>query len=204
VVQSKLKEGKELDSAPRTYRALGEASVEADGLRLLKSGDFSGAERVYRTAVQRRPSEARFRDGLGTALSAQKRWGEGEPQHREAVRLAPNNWEFALRYGENLSMQGKLKEAEAALQTCLRLNANADAAYVRLGHVYYSMQDYAHAENCYRRAVQLFPRHGPYRADLAGALYRLGRVPDARTEASEARRLGMSQPHWVFQALQIP
>jgi Flp pilus assembly protein TadD len=71
------------------------AALNAEGARLVRSGDVAGAESVLREAVGASPEDAAAHATLGVVLARSGRLEEAEREFEEAVRRDPSNAGFA-------------------------------------------------------------------------------------------------------------
>ena len=92
---------------------------------------------------------------------------------------------------------GKPDEAKEKLQAAAQADPKCEICWFSLAMVCEATNDFAGAEQAYRQLVRLLPEDGTAHAQLAVALFRQGKQGEARTEAQEARRLGL-QDHEVF------
>ncbi len=81
------------------------------GLELADQGDWEGAVRHYRIAIQSRPGYTFAHVNLGVALGELGRWAQAETALREAVRLDPEFAPAENNLGYALAMQGHWSEA---------------------------------------------------------------------------------------------
>ena len=97
------------------------------GLALAESGDFMGAERLYREAIAIDPKLPEAWNGLGHALKKQKRYDEALAAYDEALTLRPG-FPLAMQYlGELYVETGQIDKARALLAKLRPLDQkNAD------------------------------------------------------------------------------
>ncbi|MEQ8559152.1 MAG: sulfotransferase [Henriciella sp.] len=104
------------------------------------------------------------------------------PRLEKAARLAPGSPLVSLMKAEALIHLGRIREAKAALAQ-MEKAAQQDAAWLaRLGEAYSQCGDFAAAERCARRAVDLQPDATGFRFALSSALTALGRLEEAAHE----------------------
>jgi protein O-GlcNAc transferase len=97
------------------------------------------------------------------------------------------------------SMYGK---AADYLQRAVQADGTFSAPLYNLGNVYFMQNRAAEAESAYRQAIVLSPTTARYHADLAAALWREQRTPEARNEARIAMNRGFTD-HWVYEKLDL-
>jgi tetratricopeptide (TPR) repeat protein len=160
------------------------------GAQQQDAGNLAGAEKCFIHARQA---------GLDT-FELNQRWGVlcvQMARHRDAVRhfaraleIEPDN-HFALA---NLSIayssDGRLVEAEQALQRALALKPDWSTGHTNLGALYAMQRRMEQAEEAFRRAVQLDPRNVGALNNLAGAARERGALADA--EALYRRALDLA------------
>jgi len=81
-------------------------SLAAEGARRVKRGDFAGAERLLREAVNLAPEDASAHSTLGVVLARTGRLDEAEGEFAEAVRRDPRNAGFASNLERIRKMRG--------------------------------------------------------------------------------------------------
>ena len=96
----------------------------------------------------------------------------------DALRIRPDYVPAALKRGELLYKLGRFKESDAALTPLLAQNPNSATILYQLGRVKFSQQDFAAAEDLYRRACQAYPTYGAAWYALAETEKRLGHNAD--------------------------
>jgi chemotaxis protein methyltransferase WspC len=89
-----------------------------------------------------------------------------------------------------LADAGRLDEAAAACEACLRCNGPSAAAYFLLGLIYDVRGDAGKAVDCYRKAQYLEPGHSEALLHLALAQEKQGDISGARRLRARARRSG--------------
>ena len=153
------------------------------------------SETLWRWAASADPSCALCANNLGQALIL---------AHSESpgfVRLAESHFRFAIsrrpqqpdayhNLGASLAMQGRYDEAEAALETYLKLSSplNPDPP-ARLGLLLVDRERYAAAIPLLRRALALDPRFPLVRHDLVLALGKRAAELEAGGQKQEAAAL---------------
>jgi Flp pilus assembly protein TadD len=174
------------------------------GIVYRERGLFADAERDLRAAVALAPTSAEVHAALGILYDVQMRT-EAEAQHREAVRLDPNNAAYLNNLGFSLYLRRHFKEAItqyekaaslAPLSHRVRTNlgfacaANGDLrraarefrmggseaeAKNNLGFAYERRGDMGNAYDLYLEAVRLDPAITKARSNLVHAAAVLGR-----------------------------
>ncbi|MGE0281656.1 MAG: adenylate/guanylate cyclase domain-containing protein [Rhizobiaceae bacterium] len=134
------------------------------------------------TAATLDPNDAGNRWALGYMLAYRKRWDESEAEFAAAFELDPNHADAMVMYSDVAALAGRTGEAVELTQRALRLNPQPAAWYLwALGVAYY-------ADQRYEDTVRLLRTEAVYRSGsrrvLAAALAQLGRLDEARQEAS--------------------
>lgn len=93
---------------------------------LARTGDFAGAERHYRAALEQEPS-APAHTGLGFALWKQGRVDDAIARLRDAIETDPKHVPAYDQLGTILVEQGRLTEAAASYRRLLRYTPSATA-----------------------------------------------------------------------------
>jgi membrane associated rhomboid family serine protease/Flp pilus assembly protein TadD len=133
---------------------------------------------------------------LGATLRQRLRWREGLVYGLVLVLLM-------MGYAAVKNARGEIVELEAARQALAQgdsdsairrlsgLRDSADNSVVQslLATAYAQKKQYAQAERCYRRALQLDPRNFAARSGLGAILIETGRLPEAVKELQKAARL---------------
>lgn len=158
----------------------------------LEKGDIDDAERMLRATLKKRPRDAELIGSLGLIALRQGQHLQAEQQFREAARLAAVNerqrWRELtgtaqfwgnLAQAEQARDQGKLTEAEQFGQKALAINHDSPEALATLGGIATDRNDFANAENLYRRALKLEADNGKALRGLISLLSRQGRRDEA-------------------------
>jgi serine/threonine-protein kinase len=91
------------------------------GWALDNKGDFPGAVKAYRKAIELRPDYPMAHQNLGITLASMYAWDEGVASIRQAIRLRPKYAQAHFMLGFVRRFQGAYAEARDALQTCQKL-----------------------------------------------------------------------------------
>jgi Flp pilus assembly protein TadD len=175
------------------------------GIVYREQGLYTDAEADLRAALKLAPESAQAHAALGIMFDVQMRPG-AETEHREAVRLAPNNPAYLNNLGFSLFLREHFKEAITQYEKAARLaplshrvRTNMGFAYAALGDLpsaarefrmgadeadatnnlgfaYERRGDMANAYDLYLQAVRLDPKAVHARTNLAHAALVLGRT----------------------------
>ena len=174
------------------------------GIVYRERGLFADAEADLKAALKLKPESADAHAALGILYDVQVR-SEAEAEHREAVRLAPNNPAYLNNLGFSLYLRQHFKEAIKVYESAARLaplsrrvrtNLGFACAAIgdlrraarefemggteaeaknNLGFAYERRGDMANAYDLYVEAVRLDPKAGRARSNLVHAAVVLGR-----------------------------
>jgi serine/threonine protein kinase/tetratricopeptide (TPR) repeat protein len=145
-------------------------------------GRSDDAERVYRSAIDRRPYYWANYYALSNFLVRQAKYAQAQTILETAVNQFPSNSFLYRRLGVIEFFQGRYAPSIAALKTSLDLRPHADA-YSDLGLVYLHQRLFPQAIDAFERAVRLDPQDYGIQADLADAYFW---SPDHRGKAAAA------------------
>jgi len=120
-----------------------------------RSRDFWSEERIWRDAVEKRPSNPRARLNYGVVLTEARRFSEAEPQLREAVRLKDASAPAHANLGSVLCSLGRFDEGVSHLERALALDPGDAAACGNLAEAYGALGRRAEAVRYFARAIEL-------------------------------------------------
>jgi tetratricopeptide (TPR) repeat protein len=96
----------------------------------------------------------------------------------EALGIRPDYAPAIVKRGDLLFKLGRFKEADAVLSPLVAKNPSSANALYSLARVKYAEQDFAAAEDLYKRACQAYPTYGAAWYGLAVTARRLGHQAD--------------------------
>ena len=174
------------------------------GIVYRERGLFNDAETDLKAALKQTPKSADAHAALGILYDVQMR-PDAEAEHREAVKLSPNNPAYLNNLGFSLYLRHRFKEAIKSYESAARLSplsrrvrtnlgfacaATGDLrraarefqmggteaeAKNNLGFAYERRGDLANAFDLYLEALRLDPKASKVRSNLAHAALVLGR-----------------------------
>ena len=181
------------------------ARVQLGNLRL-STGDLPGAKKQYETALRVFPGYGAAEAGLGRVAVARGDEDEAIARFEAAVERLPLP-EYVATLGDLLVLAGRPVEAErqfalvraiGQLYTSSGVRNDLTLILFEADHGGDTVKVVADA----RAAYEARPSLGA--ADVYGwALYRAGRLEEARARADEALRLGTNDPQYLFHAAVI-
>lgn len=143
------------------------------------SGDYEGAARASRKALELNPKCAEALCNLGLAL-----WGEGKIKEAEshlvkAIEYQPDLKEGHVNLAALLDQQERHQEALAHYREALRIDPDSFRARLPLGIAALTAGDLRQATEHLSHAVRLVPDHASARYHLGEALFRQGKLDQA-------------------------
>jgi protein O-GlcNAc transferase len=99
-----------------------------------------------------------------------------------ALAKNPESAGIQTRYGDALYQGGRFEEARDAYRRAIKTNSGEFQAWYGAGMAEYSLEAYARAIQCFRRAAELAPRDLDVRSFLGRALFEMGEVEAAVDE----------------------
>ncbi|HEV3201944.1 MAG TPA: tetratricopeptide repeat protein [Bryobacteraceae bacterium] len=115
---------------------------------------------------------------LGILRDETGQWAEGEPAHREALKLSPPTDSLHNNLGYNLLMQKKNGDAAAEFREALKLNPRSQVAHNNLGLALADQNATGEAVANWQSAADAATAHN----NLAAVLIEKGNYPAARQE----------------------
>lgn len=146
----------------------------------IEKGRTADAIAQAEASLRRDPGSAITHYNLGVLFE-----GEGDAErairhYREAVRLQGTLWDAYLNLGNLLLTRGRDEEGRAVVARLLSGYGYHPLAYYILGNHHARRGEWTEALELYRRAAQLDPRGAAGYFGMGGALWRLGRLPEAK------------------------
>ena len=165
---------------------LAEAHTTVGGFKDFYEGDWAGAEKEYRRALQLNPGYPTVHQRYSLLLLERRRNEESLNEIRRAVELDPVSLSFQSSFGSRLYLLRRYKEAAVQLGKAIDLDPNYAQARFNLGRVYIQMGKYNEAIAELKRALD---RSGTALAELGCAHARSGDSREALSILSELRDL---------------
>jgi tetratricopeptide (TPR) repeat protein len=194
------KAGADLEQARRQLATVTPAAAmtfAALGNLALVDKDPAKAVALLGRAAELAPADAYVQHQYAFALNQSKRPEEALSHFVKAITIAPDMAWVNENLADVLATVGRCEEKIPHLKPEAIAGCNDIVGVKR-----YNAGRFAEAQRLFERAVALAPTNGAYRANLAIALLRLGREPQALEEGRQARALGAKE-HPVFEALGI-
>jgi tetratricopeptide (TPR) repeat protein len=171
---------------PHSYRA-----HDFKGDMLVKQGQYAGATREYRLALDEMPagSVPHVQLQMAVALGELGEFTEAEDFCHRAADAHPRLAVVNCTLAELLLRQRRWHEAENSCQEAIAADPQCAQAYCDLALAYLELDRFDGAVRYGRRAVKLAPEVAKYQANLGVILLRSGRVDQAQTACEEATRI---------------
>jgi tetratricopeptide (TPR) repeat protein len=141
---------------------------------------YQPAVPVYERAVRLDPKNFAWRYYLALCLEKTGQLDQALASISEGLRLRPDYVPAILERASLLLKLGRFPESAAALEPFVAKNPGSPMALYLLGRVKFAQQDFAAADDLYRRATQAWPTFGSAWFGLGETSKRLGR--DAESE----------------------
>lgn len=144
-----------------------------------QAGDLAGAERDYRSAIEKDPDNAECIHLLGVIQQQRGNHAASIDMIRRAIGIDERNAAFRSNLAVALRAAGRLEEAAAELREALRLDPRYTVARKNLGVILNSLGRSAEAEPLLRQAAAEAPGDPAGLKQHGVALMNLGRLPEA-------------------------
>src|ERR1700734_1977853 len=141
---------------------------------------YQPAVPAYERAVRLDPKNFAWRYYLALCLEKTGQLDQALASISEGLRLRPDYVPAILERASLLLKLGRFPESAAALEPFLTKNPGSPMALYFLGRVKFAQQDFAAADDLYRRATEAWPTYGSAWFGLGETSKRLGR--NAQTE----------------------
>ena len=143
-------------------------------------GSLEQAVEQYQAGIRVNPYDAQLHESLGAALLEQERRTEGIASLREAVRLSPGNAELRFKLGSAYMQRQELQGASFQFEEVIRLVPDKyPEAYVALGLIRVSQEDYEQAEFMTIQALRLNPNSAEANNNMGNVFLAKGNFHDA-------------------------
>ena len=143
---------------------------------------YQPAVPVYQRAVRLDPNNFAWRYYLALCLEKTGQLDEALASISEGLRLRPDYAPAVLERASLLLKLGRFPESAAALEPFLAKNPGSPQALYFLGRVKFAQQDFAAADDLYRRATEAWPTFGSAWFGLGETSKRLGRVAESEKD----------------------
>jgi predicted TPR repeat methyltransferase len=135
----------------------------AAGVQLLDAGDFDGAERALRRALELRPGHAPTHYKLANACKERGRLAEAERHYLAALALDPRHAEAHNNLGAVHQLHARAEAAQASYCSAIALNPDLSQPYLNLGRLLQQLGKADEARACYAQALARGVEPGVFR-----------------------------------------
>lgn len=142
----------------------------AEGVALMRQGQFAEAEVVFLGLLKREPRNANACYFLGLALAQAGRLEEGSGHMRRAATFEPRNALFHLNLGIALMQMGREEDALISLNRAVALGPNIAQGHYNRGVICLKLKRLDEAIVALETAVKLQPDFADAHSDLGYAL----------------------------------
>jgi tetratricopeptide (TPR) repeat protein len=143
---------------------------------------YQPAVPVYQRAVRLDPRDFAWRYYLALCLEKTGQLDEALASISEGLRIRPDYAPAILKRAELLLKLGRFPESAAALEPFLAKNPGSPMALYFMARVKFAQQDFAAADDLYRRATEASPTFGSAWFGLGETSKRLGRAAETEKD----------------------
>lgn len=122
---------------------------------LVDAGNLPAAIKLVEKAAQLYPQDADVLFRLAALYYDTQQYDKARQYCQRALTLSPSNWLYHYLLGLIATGANQLKEAQASLETAVRLNPKAASAYNQLGEVQMKEHHPEQAIESFKRALQI-------------------------------------------------
>ena len=166
----------------------------------LNATNVEPARKIYLEAIRRWPEDFRLHVNYAAFLEAMQDLAGAEAQWNKVQTLLPHHYLAYFQIGRLLAQQDKTNEARNWLSRALEMRPDLSEGWYELGRLQGASGQFAAALESFDRARQLVPGEPRYRCEMAKALVKLKRGPEAIAQLQEALRLGAAnwEAHYLL------
>jgi len=143
---------------------------------------YQPAVPAYQRAVFLDPKDFAWRYYLALCLEKNGQLDEALASVSEGLKIRPDYAPAILKRAELLLKLGRFPESVASLEPFLAKNPGSPMALYFLGRVKFAQQDFAAADDLYRRATEAWPTFGSAWFGLGETSKRLGRTAETEKD----------------------
>lgn len=158
------------------------------------------AEKNFREALKRGLNVAQLPHRLIAALEKQKKWDEARRFRETSLSKmnADERFEFFILESEELISQKRLKEAQEALFSALRLQPKNMVLYNDIGGIFLQQNEKQKAISYFKRALELDPGYAVSYLNLASAYLSMNQLDKAKQSINTAMKIDPQNKHVYF------
>jgi tetratricopeptide (TPR) repeat protein len=174
---------------PKSGRASGNLGMVLEAHEL-----YRPAILAYQRAIRLEPKEFAWRYYLALSLQQDSQLQPALAAISDALRIHPDYSPAVLKHAELLFRLGRFPESESVLEPLLAQSPHSAAVLYQMARTKFARQDFAAAEDFYRRACEVFPAYGAAWYGLAETERRLGHNADTAKNFELAESYKNSNP----------
>jgi protein O-GlcNAc transferase len=143
-----------------------------------QANDLDGAEKLYRSILQKLPSHPPTLCNLGAVLARQERFDDAAKCYSMCLAASPGYPDAHYNLGNLFRRVGRHREAISEYQHCLKGNPNHPSCYFNMGLALVALNDLTTASEAFRQTITLEPNHADAYNRLGDVLLRTGKIGD--------------------------
>ncbi len=180
-LQEKWSEAIEAFTTAKDFAGENDASPQLGLGNLFRAqGRLDQAAEQYQAGIQVSPYDAQIHESLGSVLRQQEKHAEGIAALREAVRLSPDSADFRFKLGNAYMQRKELQNASLQFEEVIRLAPDKySEAYLTLGLIRISQEDFEQAEFMTKHALRLNPNSAEANNNMGNVFLAKGDTGDA-------------------------
>jgi tetratricopeptide (TPR) repeat protein len=167
-----VRENRDAEYQGSTYHSDGSSTVQSTGAPLryahndspyreaagyLSRGDFTRAEMLFRSIVEKTPDELAALQGLATTLFEQRRYDDSRRTFQLILNQDPHFHNARAGLGAIARVRGNFSEAVEQYSLALQENSSFALSYFGRGVSYYNLGSHDEARSDLTRVLQLLP-----------------------------------------------
>lgn len=166
------------DVDPEAQAAALAAKLEEADARL-KNDKVQDAERLYLSILKEHPEHPGAEYGLAKVRYFEKSYGDAEALFAKVAQHQAENPDYHYYRGHNYELQGKLAEAAESYKTAFGLDDNRSEFGQSYGRMLKKQEQWAEAEQVFRRVAEIDPMAVFVNTDVADCLREQGKLDEA-------------------------
>jgi Flp pilus assembly protein TadD len=155
------------------------------GMANERTGDYKGAERLYRRGLELAPDDVELHNALGWTLFQDGRPAEAVAEYERALAVDPQHAKAHNNLALALVELGRLEEAASHFKTSLEIEPRAEI-YSDLGFTLARLGKSDEARSLYRKALELDPSCASAHVNLAVTFVQAGNFAEAESHYRQA------------------
>ncbi len=174
---------------PKSWKAYQDLGCEYLAVQKYKDG-----VEAFEKALALNPKEPMIITNYGYALMELGDLKKSEETLRYGLTIDSTNHDIALNLGVNLMRQQRLSDALDVLRSLSTNHPQSFLGFRNMGQIYFQLTRMKEAEDCFEKALQIFPQFHDARLDLAVARLMTGRLQPAKEALLEVQKQDPQNP----------